>query len=196
MAIRGGNQLERVLARTVTKLTSANTVRVGFLEGATYPARSRTADRLLGGLDKLNRVGPFQKGQRPSALRKYRASVKVKAPTFVGPIAPAIVLSVATVAYWNNFGNARIPARPFFTNMIAEKSANWGSDLTKVLLAANYDSKIALGRMGVLINDQLVKSIVDWPADNAPLTVAIKGFNKGLIDKGVMQRSTGYQVLT
>jgi hypothetical protein len=196
MAIRGGNQLERVLARTVTKLTSANTVRVGFLEGATYPARSRSADKLLKGLDKLNRVGPFQKGQRPSALRRYRASVKLKAPTFVGPIAPAIVLSVATVAYWNNFGNARIPARAFFSNMIAEKSPNWGSDLTKVLLAANYDSKIALGRMGVLINDQLVKSIVDWPADNAPLTVAIKGFNKGLIDKGVMQRSTGYQVLT
>ena len=196
MAIRGGNQLERALARTVTKLTSANTVRVGFLEGATYPARSRSADKLLKGLDKLNRVGPFQKGQRPLALRKYRANRKVKAPTFVGPIAPATVLSVATVAYWNNFGNARIPARPFFSNMIAEKSPNWGSDLTKVLLAAGYDSKIALGRMGVLINDQLVKSIIDWPADNAPLTVAIKGFNKGLIDKGVMQRSTGYQVLT
>lgn len=196
MAIRGGNQLERVLARTVTKLTSANTVRVGFLEGATYPARSRSADKLLKGLDKLNRIGPFQKGQRPSALRKYRANVKAKAPTFVGPTAPALVLSVATVAYWNNFGNARISARPFFTNMIAESSPNWGSDLTKVLLKAGYDSKIALGRMGVRINDQLVKSIVDWPADNAPLTVAIKGFNKGLIDKGIMQRSTGYQVLT
>jgi hypothetical protein len=196
MAIRGGNQLERVLARTVTKLTSANTVRVGFLEGATYPARSRSADKLLKGLDKLNRVGPFQKGQRPSALRKYRANRKAKAPTFVGPTAPAIVLPVATVAYWNNFGNARIPARAFFSNMITDKSPNWGSDLTKILLAAGYDSKVALGRMGVLINDQLVKSIVDWPADNAPLTVAIKGFNKGLIDKGIMQRSTGYQVLT
>lgn len=195
MAIRGGNQLERALARTVAKLTSADTVRVGFLEGATYPARTRSADTLLRGLDKLNRVGPFQKGQRPSSLRKYRAARKAAAPHFVGPMAPAIILSVATVAWWNNAGNARIPARPFFTNMIADQSPKWGSELTKVLLAANYDSKIALDRMGVLINDQLVKSIVDWPADNAPLTVAIKGFNKGLIDKGVMQRSTGYQVL-
>ena len=196
MAIRGGNQLEKVLARTVTKLTSANTVRVGFLEGATYPARSRSADKLLKGLDKLNSTGPFRKGERPSALRKYRKSVKVKAATFVGAPKPALVLPVATVAYWNNFGNARIPARAFFTNMIADNSPNWGTDLTKVLLAAGYNSQVALGRMGVLINDQLVKSIVDWPADNAPLTVAIKGFNKGLVDKGIMQRSTGYQVLS
>lgn len=196
MKIRGGNQLERVLARTVVKLTSANTVRVGFLEGATYPARSRSADRLLKGLDKLNSLGPFQKGQRPSSLRKYRKARKIEAPTFVGPLSPAIVLPVATVAFWNNNGTSRVPARPFFTDMIAEQSPKWGSQLTSVLLAAKYDSKIALGRMGVLINDQLVKKIVDWPADNAPLTVAIKGFNKGLIDKGVMQRSSGYQVLT
>lgn len=195
MAIRGGNQLEKVLARTVAKLTSADTVRVGFLEGATYPARSRNADRLMQGLDRLNKTGPFQKGQRPSALRKYRANRKLKAPTFVGPPQPAIVLSVATVAYWNNFGTTRVKARPFFTNMIEQQSSKWGSDLTKVLLAAGYDSKVALGRMGILINDQLVKSINDWPADNAPLTVAIKRFNKGLIDKGVMIRSTGYQVL-
>lgn len=195
MAIRGGNQLEKALNRTVAKLTAANTVRVGFLEGATYPARSRSADRLLKGLDKLNKTGPFQKGQRPSALRKYRANRKLKAPVFVGPPQPALVLSVATVAYWNNFGTARAPARPFFTNMIEEKSPKWGSDLTNVLLKSNYNSKLALNRMGVLINDQLVKSINDWPADNAPLTVIIKGFNKGLVDRGVMLRSTGYQVL-
>lgn len=195
MAIRGGNQLERVLARTITKLTSANTVRVGFLEGATYPARSRSADRLLKGLDTLNRVGPFKKGQKPGALSKYRANRKAKAPTFIGPPQPAQVLSVATVAYWNNFGTARAPARPFFTDMIAEQSPKWGSDLAKILIESGYSTKLALGRMGVLINDQLVKKIVDWPADNAPLTIAIKGFNKGLIDKGVMQRSTGYEVL-
>jgi hypothetical protein len=196
MALRGGNQLDRTLDRTVEKLTRANTVRVGFLEGATYPARSRSADKLMKGLDKLNATGPFRKGERPSALRKYRKSVKVKAATFVGAPKPALVLPVATVAYWNNFGNARNKARPFFTNMIEQQSPKWGSQLTSILLAAKYDSKLALGRMGVLINDQLVKSMNDWPADNAPLTVAIKGFNKGLVDKGVMLRSTAYQVLS
>jgi hypothetical protein len=49
--------------------------------------------------------------------------------------------------------------------------------------------------MGEGIQGRLVKKIVDWPADNAPLTVAIKGFNKGLIDQGIMQRSTGYEVV-
>lgn len=196
MAIRGGNNLARVLDRTAAKLTSANTVRVGFLEGATYPAQNRNADRLLKGLDKLNSTGPFQKGGRPTSLRDYRKRVKAKAPLFVGPPQPARVLSVATVAYWNNFGTATAGARPFFTDMITENSPKWGSDLAKLIIQYRYDSQRALNGMGLLINDQLVKKIVDWPADNAPLTVAIKGFNKGLIDKGVMQRSTDYQVLT
>lgn len=195
MAIRGGDKLARVLDRTVAKLTSANHVRVGFLEGATYPPSPRGADRLLKGLDKLNSVGPFQKGGRPGALRKYRKSVKLKAPLFVGPIKPAVVLPVATIAYWNNFGQGSTPPRPFFSDMIAEGSPQWGSDLTKILLASGYNSEVSLRRMGVLINDQLVKKINDWPADNAPLTVAIKGFNKGLVHMGVMLRSSDYQVV-
>lgn len=193
--IRGGKNLARVLERTVVKLTSANTVRVGFLEGATYPQRSAGAERLLKGLDKLNSTGPFQKGQRPSALKKYRKSQSAKLASFVGPQKSAQVLPVATVAYWNNFGNARIPARPFFTNMIANKSPTWGADLAAILVQNGYNSKLSLTHMGELINDQLVNSMNDWPADNAPLTVAIKGFNHGLLDKGVMLRSTGYQVL-
>lgn len=195
MAIRGGAKLERVLARTVAKLTSASTVRVGFLEGAMYPTGKTGAERLLKGLDKLNAVGPFEKGGKPAALRKYRKSVKAKAVTFVGPPKPAVVLPVATVAFWNNFGTASVKARPFFTDMIAERSPQWGGDLAKVLVALDYNSKLAFRSMGEIINDQLVQKIVDWPADNAPLTVAIKGFNKGLIDKGIMQRSSSYEVV-
>lgn len=194
--IRGGKKLERVLARTVEKLTSANTVRVGFLEGATYPQRPAGAERLLKGLDKLNKVGPFQKGQRPSALKKYRKSRPAKLASFVGPPKSAAPLPVATVAFWNNYGNARIPARPFFTNMIAQNSPTWGSDLADILVETGYNSKLSLRHMGERINDQLVNSMNDWPADNAPLTVVIKGFNKGLVDKGVMLRSTDWQVLT
>lgn len=194
-AIRGGNNLRKVLDRTVTKITSASAVRVGFLEDANYPARTPGADRLLKGLDKLNRVGPFQKGQRPGALRKYRAKRKADAPKLVGPPKPVQILNVATVAFWNNDGTVRVKARPFFTNMIAAKSPGWGDDLSKSLVAAKYDSKVALKFMGGLINDQLVNAINDWPADNAPLTIAIKKFNKGLVDKGIMLRSSSYEVM-
>lgn len=193
--IRGGNKLERYLTRTAESLGNGATVRVGFLEGATYPAQPRNASKLLKALDTLNATGPFQAGQKPSRLRDYRKSLKLKATTFVGPPQPPAVLTVATVAYWNNFGTARAPARPFFTNMIANDSPNWSAELAKAVLATGYDSRRALGLMGVHINDKLVQSIVDWPADNSPLTVAIKGFNKGLIDKGIMQRSTDYEVV-
>jgi hypothetical protein len=194
--IRGGNKLETYLTRTAERLGNGATVRVGFLEGATYPPQARRADKLLKGLDTLNATGPFQKGQKPSRLRDYRKSLKLKTTTFVGAPQPPVVLTVATVAYWNNYGTARAPARPFFTNMIEQDSPNWSAALAKAVLTTGYDSQRALALMGVHINDKLVQSIVDWPADNSPLTVAIKGFNKGLIDKGIMQRSTDYEVVT
>lgn len=103
-------------------------------------------------------------------------------------------LPVATVAYWDNFGTTTSPPRPFFSNMIAEKSPEWGARLAGILKAAGYNGSQALGLMGESMKDDLVKSIVDWPADNAPATVARKGFNKGLIDKGVMQRAPAYAV--
>lgn len=193
--IRGGTKLEKYLTQMAERLGNGATVRVGFLEGATYPAQERRADKLMKGLDKLNATGPFQKGKKPSALRDYRKSLKLRATTFTGPPQPPIVLTVATVAFWANYGTATAPARPFFTNMIEQDSPKWSAELAKAVLETGYDSRKALNLMGVHINDKLVQAIVDWPADNAPLTVAIKGFNKGLIERGIMQRSTDYEVV-
>lgn len=161
-----------------------------------YPARSRSADKLLKGLDALNKVGPYKKGTRPSALRKYRKARKEKAVTFVGPASPQIILPVATVAFWNNFGTKRGKARPFFTNMIEKNSSSWGTDMAAIMVEVKYDAKLTLRHMGELIKDQLENSINDWPADNAPLTVEIKGFNKGLIDKAIMLNRVGFQVIS
>lgn len=154
---------------------------MGFLEGARYPTQDRAA-RLRKGVAKLNAVGPRNPRRR----------------VFVGPRKQTLAkaLPVATVAFWQNFGTSRAPARPFFSDMIAEDSPTWGRKLAKIHKAANYDSKLTLERMGEYIQGRLVKKIVDWPADNAPLTVAIKGFNKGLIDSAAMQNATGYEVKT
>lgn len=193
--IRGGTKLERYLTRTAERLGDGATVRVGFLEGATYPPQERNASKLLKGLDKLNATGPFQKGQKPSALRDYRKSLKLKATTFTGPPQPPIVLTVATIAFWNNYGTASAKARPFFTEMIERDSPNWSAELAAAVLASGYDSQKALKLMGIHINDKLVQAINDWPADNAPLTVIMKGFNKGLVHRGIMLRSTDYEVV-
>lgn len=155
VTISGGSGVAKVLATIGGKLGSGRVVKVGFLEGATYPAR------------------------------RQRKAAKAAAP----------VLSVAQVAFWNEFGTSRAPARPFFRNMIAAKSPEWGKDLAKAIKAQDYDPARALALMGERIKDQLQKSIVDFatPA-NAPSTIARKGFDKPLIDTGVMQRAVDYVV--
>ena len=178
--VRGGDKLQRYLFNVAQRLGTGGVVRVGFLEGAMYPFQDKAA-RFRAGVARLNAVGPRKPGTR----------------AFIGPRKQTLAtpLPVATVAYWNNFGTSRAPARPFFSNMIAEDSPTWGRRLARVARATNYDTRLTLARMGEGIQQQLVRRIVEWPADNAPLTVAIKGFNKGLIDQGIMQNSTGYEVV-
>lgn len=177
--VKGGQKTEKVLFSMARKMGSGGVVRVGFLEGAVYPFQDRTS-RLRQGVARLKGTRPRKPGASTSASPRKQTS--------------AAALPVATVAYWNNFGTSRAPARPFFSNMISEDSPTWGKKLGAVAKAANYDAKLTLQRMGEGIADRLVKRIVDWPADNAPLTVAIKGFNKGLVDQGIMQDSVGFEV--
>ena len=105
-------------------------------------------------------------------------------------------VSVAQVAFWNEFGTKRAPARPFFRNTVAEQSAKWGRGLAKLVVQTNYDGEKSLTLLGTEMKNDIVTSIVRWPADNAPSTVSRKGFNKGLIDTGVMQRNVDYKVGT
>lgn len=191
---RGGAGLARKLDLIARKIATANSVRVGFLEDATYPAKERNAVELLKGLDKLNRVGPHLPGKKPNSVRKYNKRRKEKAESFVGPPAPLRILHVAQVAWWNEYGSSRAPSRPFMRNTIASDSKLWGKMVAAGMAEQGYNSARVLKLLGEHIRDRFVKAIVDWPADNASLTVAIKGFNKGLIDQGIMQRHVDYEV--
>lgn len=186
-AVKGGDKLEKRLAEFGRSMAT-RAVKVGFLENATYPARERDASKLMKGLDKLNSVGPFQPGKKPSRAKNYRAVLKTR----VGPAKPAPTLYVATVAFRNEFGTAHSPARPFMRNTVEARRIAWAQAVAKLAKSSKFDSRITLLKVGELMKDDFVKAIVDWPADNAPLTIAIKGFNKGLVDKGVMQRSVDY----
>jgi hypothetical protein len=187
-SVVGGGKASKFLYDMAQRLGTGSTVRVGFLENATYPNENQTS-RFIKGVADLEKTKRFLQGKGPRVLR---------AGAFVGPRQPkatTAALHVAQVAWWNNYGTKTSRARPFFTNMIEEKSPTWGKTLARVAKKANYDGATTLGKMGEVIEGQLVKAIVDWPADNAPLTIAIKGFNKGLVDRRIMQRSTGYEVL-
>lgn len=71
--------------------------------------------------------------------------------------------SVAQAAAINNYGapGVGIPSRPFFTDMVAQKSPEWGKRFWRVLKAADYDTDAALNRMGEGIATQLRQAIVD-----------------------------------
>jgi hypothetical protein len=102
---------------------------------------------------------------------------------------------VPMVAAMNEYGTSKTPARPFFRNMIAEKSPDWGKSLGQI--AANNGLHMAktMALMGEGIAGQLQDAIVGF--DSVPLsdsTVKAKGFPKQLIDTAVMVNAVGYQV--
>lgn len=106
---------------------------------------------------------------------------------------------VAMIAMINEFGQTRIhphqPPRPFFRNMIAEKQSEWPEAAKLAMKNANYDAKATLRFIGEGIDGQLKDSIDKFltPA-LAQATVDKKGFDKPLIDTGLMRKSVTYKV--
>ncbi len=103
--------------------------------------------------------------------------------------------SVATVAAAQEFGTDTIPPRPFFRSMVAAKQGEWGPALAVQLTKTGFDVEKSLRRAGEGIKGQLQQSILD--TNSPPLaesTVKAKGFDKPLIDTGVMLRSVDYRV--
>lgn len=180
----GGTRMKAYLAGLQAAVGGASGVRVGFLEDATYPEGDGGA-RLTAA---AKRMTPEQKEAHPDWEPRLKAwgAWQAKHPRN---------LHIAQVAFWNEFGTATAPARPAFRNMISAKSGEWGGELGGFLRANEFRSARALNLMGLTIEDELKDSIGDWPADNAPLTQYIKGFNKGLTDQGSMQRAVDFEVL-
>jgi hypothetical protein len=102
---------------------------------------------------------------------------------------------VAAVAFWNEFGTTRIPARPFFRTTITDKSSEWADRLGKAAIRYEYDGLKTMELMGQTMAEDVQESINGWtdPA-NADSTIEKKGFDKPLIDTGDMLRSVDYEV--
>lgn len=102
---------------------------------------------------------------------------------------------VAQVAFWNEYGTSRSPARPFFRTMIARESDGWADVLAKAAKHYDYRSSVVLGVLGEHIVGQLQQSIIGWrEPQNADYTVAKKGFNKPLIHTSHMLNSVNHTV--
>lgn len=114
------------------------------------------------------------------ALKQIRDKIRSGSEVRVGFLENATYpdgTKVATVAAINNFGapEAGIPARPFFSQMIAKESPEWGNKFADVLVATNYDAETSLAMMGDGIAGQLRQSIVETDSPpNSPVTNLLK----------------------
>jgi hypothetical protein len=143
--ISGGAGVDAKLKELARKLGAGGVVRVGFLEGGTYPDGT----------------------------------------------------SIPTVAVTQNFGSPAkgIPPRPFFSNMVADKSPGWAGSFGRILDDNGMDVARSLALMGAGIAGQLRQSIRDTNTPAlAPATIAAKGFDKPLIDTGVMFQSVDFEI--
>lgn len=105
-------------------------------------------------------------------------------------------VSVAQVAYWNEYGTSTIPARPFFRNTIAEKQDEWADNAASILQHADGDVGKALALIGEGVKGDIVETIQNFSEpENAPSTVKKKGFNKPLIDTGDLWRAIQSEVV-
>jgi hypothetical protein len=145
MDISGGESLARRLNEIAKSVTTAATVKIGFLENATYPDGT----------------------------------------------------PVAMIAAIQDFGapSVGIPPRPFFRNMVKDKSPGWPDAVAKLLKANDYDAAKTLDMVGQAIAGQLRQSIIDTNEPPlAPATIARKGFDKPLIETSHMINSVDYEV--
>ena len=124
--LKGGKELEAKLKDMAKKVEKPANLRVGCLEGATYPDG---------------------KGD-----------------------------PVAAVAAWQNFGTKGIPPRPFFSNMVKDKSPDWPKALETNLKSTGYDAEKSMELMGVGISSQLQEAIIDTnDPPLSPITVMLRG---------------------
>ncbi|NPT59099.1 hypothetical protein [Paraburkholderia elongata] len=196
---KGGDKLEQKLREIAEKVGKANTVKVGFLEDATYsdgtPVALIAATNEYGGTvnvpehdvtlhRKIDKNGNFAAGTLDEEGNRIGASQFVKTSRS----------NYDTVHHVEAY-TITIPARPYFRGMIQKNKGDWGPQLGKIIKGADYDSAVALGRLGQLVKEQLQESIRDFSdPKNAKSTIAKKGFDKPLVEKSVMLNSADFEV--
>jgi hypothetical protein len=101
---------------------------------------------------------------------------------------------VAQVAFWQEFGTAKIPMRPFLRNAIAKNTRKWGDSVNTALIGTN-DSEKALKMLGEIVRGDIVLSLTNLNTPpNAPSTIKQKGSSNPLIDTGLLRNSISWEL--
>lgn len=186
----GGAALEAKLREIAQKVGKPNTVRVGFLEGATYPDGTPVA--LIAATNEFGGTATVPEHD----VTIHRKVNKDGSFANDGKFVSADKSNFATTHHVDEY-TIETPARPFFRGMIAKNKGEWPEDLGKIIKAADYDQDVSLGRMGKLIEEQLQDSIREFSdPPNAQSTIRKKGFDKPLIESKHMLDSVDSEVKT
>ena len=133
-------------------------------------------------------------GSLPKALSKYK---DMNASVRVGVLENATYpdgTPVAMVAFWNEYGTRTSPVRAFFRTTVSENKKNWVLSVQNLMKMHN-DPKKVMGLIGVHMQEQIVQSINTWSdPPNSAYTIAKKGFDKPLVERGIMMRSIKSEV--
>ena len=133
-------------------------------------------------------------GSLANALKKYS---EMNASVRVGVLENATYpdgTPVAMVAFWNEYGTKTSPVRAFFRTTVSDQKKNWVLSVQN-LMKMHDDPKKVMGLIGEHMRGQIVQSINTWTdPPNAPYTVAMKGFQKPLVDTGQLMRSISFEV--
>lgn len=106
--------------------------------------------------------------------------------------------SVAQYAAYNEFGTARIPARPFMRTTLQKQRGEWVQGLGRLL--ASRDPEQALHFVGRRMEDDIrAKILSNMAPANAPSTVARKNKEEAgragtLVDTGALAQSISYEI--
>ena len=133
-------------------------------------------------------------GSLSAALSKYK---DMNASVRVGVLENATYpdgTPVAMVAFWNEYGTRTSPVRAFFRTTVSENKKNWVLSVQNLMKMHN-DPKKVMGLIGIHMQEQIVQSINTWSdPPNSAYTIAKKGFDKPLVERGIMMRSIKSEV--
>lgn len=189
-SISGGERFAAKMEDLTDKMADPPTLYVGFLENATpYPNGIPVA-----AIAMINEYGATinRDAGEVDVFRKTNAAGTgfLKKGRFVKRSEANFVSTHTHDAY-----AITIPPRPFFRTMIQAHKAEWGPEAAQLLRENNMDVMIVANRMGELISGELKDSIKAFSdPQNAPSTIAKKGFNDPLIETGHMWNSVDYSV--
>ena len=133
-------------------------------------------------------------GSLSAALSKYK---DMNASVRVGVLENATYpdgTPVAMVAFWNEYGTRTSPVRAFFRTTVSEQKKNWVLSVQNLMKMHNNPQQV-MGLIGVHMQEQIVQSINTWSdPPNSAYTIAKKGFDKPLVETGVLMRSIKSEV--